>query len=493
VVDRVVDVLEEFANNRTLLRMRLPFLSVFARVLDEENLVELEERGTMGVNSKSLFYCKHFGRRLTSRQFRGVVLHELYHVVLGHYRRGTLDKDVDYDQRLMNMAMDLRINSDLCRFKNEYARLGIRYDLLDIGLYPRLDGYVSKENFDINSMESLEGLREGTLDTKLMERYSEMSAEEIYGELKHEVKSQKSKNKNKDEGNGGGNGGGKGRSGEDLGGQREGMVRVAGNKAEIGKDGRLISGGQDNHDELMGEGGLDRQELDAVYEGDFRMAERIQGMTAGGCGDLPGSLKNEIFRMHDVKLDWKMVYERLIKKLVGGEVSYKRVQRWGVHSGTYVPSQVTSKKIQSMVFVGVDTSGSMSKEVLELFFGALVRISKRYAIHESCEVGFWDCVMGSTYGLAKSVRELSGGSVSFKISRGGTNVMSYFDYLIGRYNKREIDPEVILVFTDGEFETSKLVDKIPKRWHRKILWVVWGRYNKKLDSLGVGKVVHINA
>ena len=553
----VTDVLEEFSINRTLLRRRLPFLSVFARVIDEENLIKMPDGKTMGVTTKNLYYSEDFSQALTPRQFRFLVMHELYHLVLGHPKRRDFVKD--YDHRLMNIAQDLRINSSLYMSRKEYADKGINYELIDMGCHARLPGMDPKYPPDAIRTRPLPPINEKSLCINTIKRYMKMTSEEIYEELKKDIKQQlqqqgggsgdgEPQDGNSQDGQGQDEEGqpgqgqpgdekGQGQDGESQDGkpqQRQGSqgqqekkdpdqkdkgsvdrgedkdredngdnthvgakkgrskVQVAGNEVEIDDKGHVIDDGSDNHSQLNNEQDTtDEQVLADRRAEDFRMAERLQDMTPEGCGSMPGDLKGELFKMKEVKINWTKAYEKMLKELTRGEATYKRVQRWGIHSSTYVPSESKSKVMQYMVFAGIDTSGSISKKLLETFFGALYKISKRYEIHESCEIGFWDHKMGNHYSLAESVKALSKGNVRFDVASGGTDVMCYFNHLKERSKgSKKINPQVLLVFTDGHFSMPRPED-IPKDWHKKILWVVWGGYNKQLDTLGIGKVVHI--
>lgn len=136
---------DKLARAKTRLLIRQPFFGSCALSLA---FVESQEIETMATDGRSIFYSADFVDQHTEEQIRGVIAHEVLHVVFKHtLRRGERDKD------RWNVACDYAIN-DILIFAREKDKNG---DL-------------------VNSFELPEG---GLFD----QQYSDLSAEAIYDRL----------------------------------------------------------------------------------------------------------------------------------------------------------------------------------------------------------------------------------------------------------------------------------------------------------------------
>lgn len=94
----------------------------FADIMCRMEWVESKDCPTMGTDGKKFFYGTDFVEKISPDELKGVILHEVYHVILSHpFRRS------ERDPELWNIACDLAINGQI-------KSLG--YKLPEGGLFP---------------------------------------------------------------------------------------------------------------------------------------------------------------------------------------------------------------------------------------------------------------------------------------------------------------------------------------------------------------------
>jgi predicted metal-dependent peptidase len=106
------DIMMKLTAKEKIIRARVKLLNdepFFGRLLMEMKFEESERCGTMGVNRVGkCFYNPSFVDSLTEKELKGVICHELLHVILKHVERGK-----NRGQKLFNVAVDLVVNDIL--------------------------------------------------------------------------------------------------------------------------------------------------------------------------------------------------------------------------------------------------------------------------------------------------------------------------------------------------------------------------------------------
>lgn len=185
--------------------------------------------------------------------------------------------------------------------------------------------------------------------------------------------------------------------------------------------------------------------------------EAFDGMPESIRGNLPDYQKDALNRLlAPAKISWKRILKRYIGTVPSGyrntrtRLSRRQPERFDV-SG-----RINDRLIK--LVVAIDTSGSMSKEMLENVFVEIFGIVGT----KMCEITVIECdaEVQRIY-KAKSIND-----VSFDVfGRGGTSFIPVIDYI---NNHRYYRDSVLVYFTDGMGDWS-----IPKPLVYKMLWVLY--------------------
>ena len=176
--------------------------------------------------------------------------------------------------------------------------------------------------------------------------------------------------------------------------------------------------------------------------------------TAMAKGNLSIEFRRMLNNLPKVKENWKSKLLHYIKQFDKSDSTWKRPNRRQLSSGFYFPGQRKTERLK--IAVGIDTSGSIDQDTLELFFGHVFKICnqfKKFSIKVFC----W-----STEAHKNSLVELTERNIrSFKIkdyhieSNGGTVAQTGIDYV----NSWSDKPDCYICLTDGCIETD-LVNKV---------------------------------
>ena len=230
--------------------------------------------------------------------------------------------------------------------------------------------------------------------------------------------------------------------------------------------------GFDEHD-FAGAGELTEEEEKEV-EIEIDQALR-QGQIAAGKLGASGGL--DVGKILEPKVDWRDVLREFVQSTCAGKdfSTWSKPNRRYIGSDIYMPSTL-SEQVRELV-LAVDTSGSVMDKV-NYFLSEIVGICK--SVRPECvRLIYWDSTVEkeevySTLdldNLAKSTHPEGG---------GGTRIEPVCEYL----KKNRIDPQAVIVFTDGDLYGSW------GNWNHPLLWCVLD--NKRAKPAN-GKVIHINS
>lgn len=154
-------------------------------------------------------------------------------------------------------------------------------------------------------------------------------------------------------------------------------------------------------------------------------------------GNMPESIKRFIDRIRKSRVKWERVFHKYIgQALSKDDYSYTRINKRCVGQGIFLPD-LRSKKIGNVV-VAVDTSGSITKEIIEQFAGELAKVS--YLVSEvtviTCDAAVHEVVKINNFKEFLSKIKFSGG--------GGTDFRPVFEEV----KNKKIIPELLIYLTD---------------------------------------------
>lgn len=140
---------------------------------------------------------------------------------------------------------------------------------------------------------------------------------------------------------------------------------------EDGKGGGGIGGKGDAFDEIMDAPGNDPAEM----KQDWEIATSQAAEEANKRGNLPGSLKRFIDEITRPKADWRAVMSRFATERAREDYSYIRLNRKFASLGIFLPG-LYSESMGEMADA-IDTSGSISRDVLNAFGAHLSEIKEQ--------------------------------------------------------------------------------------------------------------------
>lgn len=381
----------------------------FSKVLRTVTKVRSEDIPTAGVLAKdgdiNMWWNPYFLAGLTSKQVKGLLKHECFHLVFEHTTTRRMEPHIVH-----NYATDLAINSMIPE-----------EELPEGGLIPG-------KAFKPLTLE--QAAKVGTAGVARYNRISEkiaslplgLSSEQYFALLQDVAEDiQKAA---------------KGKSLAQA--MKDGDVRIDGNGDLVDKDGNPVAiapGGMDDHE---GWDDLDDTERELI-KGKVRQAMEQATRecdNSGQWGSIPAETRQKLRDMLSRDIDWKSVLKQFcgMTRRADRTTNVKRLNRKypGIHPGTH-------RNYTSSIAVYIDQSGSVDDESLELLFGNLMTLAK----HTEFTIFNFDTEVDE-----KSERVWKGNKNPglARTRCGGTDFKAASDH--ANKNKHRFDGYLIL--TDGE-------------------------------------------
>lgn len=177
-------------------------------------------------------------------------------------------------------------------------------------------------------------------------------------------------------------------------------------------------------------------------------------------GNIPGSLAEYIKKIKETKIPFERLLAKYVSELVSGkeEFTYNPIHKRKFAMFEIVAPSI-SKRESSKVVVVVDTSGSISTKELEIFAGAIKKLSSTVSeltlITHDVEIQ----QIVRSYEIENFLKELK-----FK-GRGGTSHIKAFEYIEQELCRKEgLIPDVVICLTDGYSEYPERPPRFPVIW-----------------------------
>jgi len=186
------------------------------------------------------------------------------------------------------------------------------------------------------------------------------------------------------------------------------------------------------------------QEEAKEMDGKIDRAIREGALLAGRLGiDLPRSVTDLL----NPVIDWKKELADFVTSSCKGkdEYTWRKFNRRLISNDIYLPT-VENETIGEVV-VAIDTSGSIGQEQLNEFASELVSICEAVS-PDAVRVLWWDTKVHGEQLFTDNYDQI--GSMLKPLGGGGTRVSSVAEYI----NKKKINAECVLVFTDGFLESD---------------------------------------
>ena len=400
---------------------------------------------TAATDFKHLYYNRDFIDRCSLDEVKFVIAHEVMHCVYDHFTRRE-----QRDPRLYNCAGDYMINLEL---KD-----------LNIGSFPSSDTMMDPEwakkcqEFDPKAWRRYKKEFAGKPGVLCEEKYRDKSSEEIYDLLK---KDQDEQDKQNGQGEGDGQCGSCGGSGESQdpadqkgdGSPGDCKDCDGSGKSEGGRGGPVShdmhidpKGGDGDDDENDGSEGpiqIDQDEIERM-DSDMRKAimdaAAVAGEARGGAGSIPGGVKRMIEDWVDSTVDWREYLNNTIQSTVKSDYTWQRQSRKSLSTNYYLPAMDNDQMVS--VDLAIDTSGSMTEEMLRDILGEVKGIMEQFA---DFKLRVW-CFDTQTYAISEfgpdTVEEIH----DFQLVGGGGTM---FECNWEMMREEEIVPDQFILCTDG--------------------------------------------
>jgi len=186
------------------------------------------------------------------------------------------------------------------------------------------------------------------------------------------------------------------------------------------------------------------QEEAKEMDGKIDRAIREGALLAGRLGiDLPRSISDLL----NPVIDWKKELADFVTSSCKGkdEYTWRKFNRRVISNDIYLPT-VENETIGEVV-VAIDTSGSIGQEQLNEFASELVSICEAVS-PDAVRILWWDTKVHGEQLFTDNYDQI--GSMLKPLGGGGTRVSSVAEYI----NKKKINAECVLVFTDGYLESD---------------------------------------
>ena len=170
-------------------------------------------------------------------------------------------------------------------------------------------------------------------------------------------------------------------------------------------------------------------------------------------GSLPAGIGQEISTILEPEVDWRHALWKYVGKT---PADFDELDRRFIYKGLYLESLLTEAV---EVSVCIDTSGSVSDELLKQFAGELKGILRSYP-NVKCSLFFADTGLAGPYEIDRIEQ------MPKAIGRGGTSFIPFFDYLKknGEENNLLGNNKLSIYFTDGYGDFPKQEPNNPTMW-----------------------------
>jgi predicted metal-dependent peptidase len=431
----------------------------FAKLLTRLGLTETLEVDTMATDGNHIYYNPYFTFTLTIDQIAWVLMHEIMHNVLHHVtRKGNRNLDK------WNSAGDYAIN--LLLDKSDMPK-GVLYDT-------KFTDMSADAIYDIIPNPPKPPPKPGGGGSN--KGNGKNSPGEVKpGERSQDTGSKPEKGKGQETSPGEGGKGtkpgeGKG-SGQPAPGGKPGGGGYGGwNVGESVDPGKVISGTE----RQMGGSNKTGKDLENEWDKNTREASKTPGNVSANLQRLLDELNRPI-------VNWRSLLKRFIKESIDKtdyQIPYKRF----IHSKQYLPGPAVEDNQLKNVVIAIDTSGSISKEMLDRFITEIKGILGSYSLQDIYILPYdhdlyEKDVLKFRYARQVKINSVPGG--------GGTSFVPAFKWTDKHIFKKGKKLGVFIYFTDayGQYPKKK---EVP--WHKQVIWFVVNNEQNKIDY---GNVINI--
>ena len=372
-----------------------PFFAELSRYIRKVPTMDLPTAGVtydLKYDDITMYWNPEFFASLTDKEIRGVLIHEFYHLIFQH-----VSSRIKKPFKMWNVATDLAINSIITSDESKNATLPQGGLIPGVFPVPPGERELTKEEKDAMPMASL---IESFPHAQASEWYFnslKQKAEQIQqqrqsncpvhgngapGDPQNNSNNSDGENNKKNKKNDQGGSGDQ----ETTDQHKDGTSHSHGDKDDHDHgtgDKQCTCSGEDWLDSLDDHSGWEQipEEMREKVKGQIgnivEKAVRQADSQANGWGNIPGHLRDEIRKSVSRTVDWRTILRQFVGSLERGNktTSMKRINKRYpyIHPGT-------KRGYNAKLLIAVDQSGSVSDQMLSLFFGELASLTKRVSV-----------------------------------------------------------------------------------------------------------------
>ena len=212
---------------------------------------------------------------------------------------------------------------------------------------------------------------------------------------------------------------------------------------------KLLEGMLDKHlkiDKANGEDGEDGQAGPALSAeelqqiGDELKIAVIQAVQTTSEENIPGNVKRLIKQITEPQLNWRELLSQRIQSLVKDDYTWMRASRRGWHMDAVMPGMKTKETID--VCISLDSSGSISREMLQDFLGEVRGMMQEF---DDFRISIW-CIDTKVYNFQVFTSDNIDEFDDYEIMGHGGNT---FEENWRFMREMDIVPKLFIMFTDG--------------------------------------------
>lgn len=193
-----------------------------------------------------------------------------------------------------------------------------------------------------------------------------------------------------------------------------------------------------------------RDANNSTIQDDWKVAVTQAANAAKRAGKLPGSLKELIDEVVNPKVGWKELLRRFVESSAKNDYTWMRPNRRYTQSGLYLPSLHSE---QLNIAIAIDTSASITKELLTQFVSEINAVSKEFTAYITvicCDTKINSVQDFTPYDEIKI--EIKG--------RGGTKFSPVFAHI----EEKALTPKCLIYLTDLECFDFGQAPEYPVLW-----------------------------
>ena len=196
----------------------------------------------------------------------------------------------------------------------------------------------------------------------------------------------------------------------------------------------------------------DDQDLETYWKDKIQILQNSAELTQGSeRGTMPSGMEAEILTVLEPEVDWRHALWKFVGKT---PCDFDELDRRFMYRGLYLEGLLADAL---EVSVCIDTSGSVSDELLTQFMSELQGILRSYP-GVKCDLFYADAEIYGPYELSKSDK------IPKPKGFGGTSFTPFFDFLEKQSSSFNLNQKVSIYLTDGYGNFPDYDPKDPVMW-----------------------------